>query len=364
MSSALQPAGPLPSAAGDPLVPAPARRSVASVAFPWLLSSTLHTTLFVLLALNLPVVRTNAPPAAGVTLDASLRSSNAAEDSARSVAIDMPALDAPPEEGYFEDDGPVLYADESQPTAAAGGAPSLDDLLSEEPAVSIAGVLPAAAADPGLAGLESGLPSASSMTSEPPPPNRLQGGRARTGVFGLEGEGYKFVYVFDRSGSMDGYGGAPLVAAKSELISSLGDLGQTHQFQIIFYNEQPRIFNPSGQSGRLVFGTDQNKNLARRFVGSITASGATRHVEALEMALRMGPDVIFFLTDADEPRMTPRELAHIAQMNQGTTINTIEFGSSADADPDNFIARLARQNGGQHVYIDVTRLSSKGSAGL
>jgi hypothetical protein len=164
--------------------------------------------------------------------------------------------------------------------------------------------------------------------------------------------------VFDRSASMGGSGRSTLAAAKAELIKSLASLGEQHQFQIIFYNEEPRIFNPSGQAGRLVFGTDQNKNLARRFVGSVTASGATRHVEALELALKLGPDVIFFLTDADEPRMSPKELAHIAQMNQGTTINTIEFGTDARPERDNFITRLARQNGGQHVYIDVTRLSS------
>ena len=105
-----------------------------------------------------------------------------------------------------------------------------------------------------------------------------------------------------------------------------------------------------------MFGTDQNKQLASRFVGSITASGATRHEEALELALRLGPDVIFFLTDADEPRMTAKDLAQITQRNQGTTINTIEFGYGQQYDSDNFLVKLARQNGGQHVYVDVSRL--------
>jgi hypothetical protein len=157
---------------------------------------------------------------------------------------------------------------------------------------------------------------------------------------------------------MDGHGGAPLVTAKNELIASLGDLGQTHQFQIIFYNETPRVFNPTGREGRLVFGNEQNKNLARRFVRSITASGATRHLEALELALRMSPDVIFFLTDADEPRMTPADLAHIAQMNRGATINAIEFGYGPQINSENFLAKLARQNGGKHVYVDVSQLGS------
>lgn len=339
--------------------PADSHRAATSpLAIPWLLSTTLHTLTFVVLALWWPTTATQAPAAAGISLEATFLSSTGEEDSGPSMRIDTP-----PADGYYDEPlastEPFLAERPAESTSATGGAPSLDALLSEQPAVEMAGVLPTLpSAEAGIGGTDSGVRSATALTGEPPPPARMKGGTALTGVFGLQGEGHKFVYVFDRSGSMDGHGGAPLIAAKNELINSLQDLGQTHQFQIIFYNEEPRIFNPSGQAGRLVFGTEQNKNLARRFVGSVTASGATRHVEALEMALRLGPDVIFFLTDADEPRMTPQDLARIAQMNQGTAINTIEFGTDARPESDNFITRLARQNGGQHVYIDVTRLSS------
>jgi hypothetical protein len=184
----------------------------------------------------------------------------------------------------------------------------------------------------------------------------LEKGAARTGVFGVSGVGYKFVYVFDRSGSMDGHGGAPLASAKRELIQSLRELDKTHQFQIIFYNENPRVFAPSGGEGRLAFGTDQNKRLAERFVGGITADGATHHEDALSMALRMRPDVIFFLTDADEPTLSAKQLARIAQLNHGTSINAIEFGYGPQGDSNNFLVRLARENGGQHVYVDVSQL--------
>lgn len=339
---------------------APASEPVASrplsggaVVFPWLMSSTLHTLAFVLLALSWPLVAERAPASAGITLEASLLSSAGQQEDAPPVQFDQP-----PADGYYDDDEPLLLADRSQSSGGSGAA-ALSSLLNEEPAVSLSGVLPSAGDVLGTGGAESLVDSAAELTNQPPPPNRLRGGTARTGVFGIEGEGYKFVYVFDRSGSMDGHGGAPLLAAKSQLIGSLGDLGQTHQFQIIFYNERPRIFNPGGREGRLVFGNEQNKNLARRFVGSITASGATRHLEALKMALRMNPDVIFFLTDADEPRMTPQQLAGIAQMNHGTSINAIEFGYGPHRNPDNFLVKLARQNAGQHVYVDVARLPRK-----
>ena len=266
------------------------------------------------------------------------------------------------EDRFFEDEpGADMAANpDPGPPGAGDGSTALSSLLNEKPAVSLAGVLPGISTEGlgrGVGG--GGVGSAHSLTGHSGGTNRVRGGTARTGVFGAVGEGRKFVYVFDRSGSMDGHGGAPLSAAKSELVASLNDLGTTHQFQIIFYNEHPRVFNPTGTPGRLVFGTDQNKYLAQKFVGSITADGATRHEEALEMAIKMAPDVIFFLTDADEPRMTAKQLARVAHLNQGTSINAIEFGYGTQSDPDDFLVKLARQNGGKHVYVDISRLPAK-----
>jgi len=68
--------------------------------------------------------------------------------------------------------------------------------------------------------------------------------------------------------------------------------------------------------------------------------------------------VIFFLTDADEPRMTAGQLAHVVRTNQGASINAIEFGYGPQTDADNFLVKLARQNGGRHVYVDVSQLPS------
>jgi hypothetical protein len=70
----------------------------------------------------------------------------------------------------------------------------------------------------------------------------------------------------------------------------------------------------------------------------------------------MRPDVIFFLTDADDPKLSVEELARIRDMAAGIVIHGIEFGvgsrpASGDA---SFIAQLARQNGGGYVYVDVT----------
>ena len=107
------------------------------------------------------------------------------------------------------------------------------------------------------------------------------GGSARTEVFGVYGTGSRFVYVFDRSGSMSGHGGRPLAAAQRELRASLGDLNRVHQFQIIFYNEDPAVFQPHGGKPKLEWADDATKALAKSFVSGITASGGTRHMLSL-----------------------------------------------------------------------------------
>ena len=178
----------------------------------------------------------------------------------------------------------------------------------------------------------------------------------RTNVFGTSGSGNRFVYVFDRSGSMDGFGGRPLAAAKRELIASLNDLGDTSQFQIIFYNEEPHVFRHGPGRPGLVWANDDGRDAAQRFINGIMATGSTRHVSPLRIALGMQPDVVFFLTDADEPRLSAEELRRIRRWNHRSAINTIEFGFGPPRRSENFLTQLARENGGQHVYVDVSQL--------
>jgi uncharacterized protein with von Willebrand factor type A (vWA) domain len=174
-------------------------------------------------------------------------------------------------------------------------------------------------------------------------------------VFGVEGKGNKFVYVFDRSASMEG---PPLAAAKKQLLQSLQSLDSIHQFHIIFFNTKRQSFDISGGGRRIAFATDRNKKLASNFVGGITADGGTDRFAALRDAIAISPDVVFFLTDADDP-MSPTELAEIQRANRNiqAAICVIEFGRKPDPVPNNFLARLAQESGGQYGYVDTTKLS-------
>lgn len=229
--------------------------------------------------------------------------------------------------------------------------PPLDELPLDLPGASLSAADLAGGAEPTTAGTGQGDAVGPGSLA-----GAAQAGTTRLSVFGVTGEGSKFVFVFDRSGSMDGYGGAPLRAAKAELNRSLEQLDKIHQFQIVFYNERPLVFNPTGGTPRLVWGDSAGKAAATRYIEQVTAGGGTQHLDALQLALGMAPDVIFFLTDADEPRLSDSDLARIRKWNRHTAIHAIEFGHGRQADRRNFLVQLAEQNGGQHAYVDISRL--------
>jgi hypothetical protein len=323
----------------DALAAVSARPEVPS----WLISALVHLVALLVLAFSM------TRPQRGVRRGIALLAGIAAHEA--EAGVETPAMTIASAGGGAVD---ILSA----AAGSSGGVRTLADALAGGRPVDPTNALPAAVAV-GAGGLEGGVGSATGAaggSKNGPGGDRALGGKARTGVFGAEAEGYKFVYVFDRSASMGGTGQNALQAAKAELLASLEKLERTHQFQIIFYNEQVFKFSPSGDPDRLIFASDDNKAAAKAFVRTITPDDGTDHEKALVAAIKLRPDAIFFLTDADEPKLWPAQLAKVHRMAGGITIHAIEFGSGPQLDADNFLVRLARQNGGQHVYVDISRI--------
>ncbi|MEM6981158.1 MAG: VWA domain-containing protein [Planctomycetota bacterium] len=176
-------------------------------------------------------------------------------------------------------------------------------------------------------------------------------GRTTTSLFGVSGSGSTFVYVFDRSESMRG---AALRRAKSELIRSLSALTERQQFQVIFYHHQPRPFTIGGRSPNLQLAAPATLDAAKQFIASISATGSTDHAAALRMAIRLAPDVIFFLTDARIQTMSDRVIAELTRRAEraGSVIHGIQFGDGpTPANP--FVRKLTSRNNGGYQYLDV-----------
>ena len=182
------------------------------------------------------------------------------------------------------------------------------------------------------------------------------GEKAHVSLFGVKAEGAKFVYVLDRSGSTDG---KLLAAAKAEILASIENIDDVHQFQLVVYNERPKIFNPAGPNGQLAFGTDANRAEVKKFLGTIEADGGTDHIAALSLAIRMRPDVIFLLTDGDKPFLNARDLARIDRIGPGIMVHTIQFGDGPQRADRGWMGKLAQQSGGEYRYVDTTKLEAK-----
>ena len=272
----------------------------------------------------------------------------------------------PDRDRYQEVTPPTSEPAESESTSESAAAAAASPPADVSPPIDLSGVLaaiestPAPSSGTGITGdvQLDGDAFGDGKGSSPTAPVGEQG-TAR--LFGVSGSGSRFVYVMDRSDSMNGFGGAPLRSAKRVLIRSLNSLSPHQEFQIIFYNDNVKPFRLSGTPLRMVRGESKDLQRAQDYVESIRAFGGTKHKGALLMALRMSPDVIFFLTDANIPRLSRLELATIqdrAQRN-GTTIHAIEFGSQADGAANSFLRELAAMNNGQYQYVDVRRLNAR-----
>ena len=239
----------------------------------------------------------------------------------------------------------------SIPTSNAVGAISVDELLGEFSGIGKASL---GADNSGVGQGSSGL---NGLGNSGVGSGKSKATGIKTNVFGIEGSGNAFVYVFDRSESMNGYDGAPLGMAKRELAQSLESLTSINQFQVIFYNEAPSPYRGSLSRTRgLIFATDSEKQSASIFVKGIGGSGGTEHMPALRMGVNLRSDVIFFLTDAADPSLKQSEVDDLTErcMVQGTTIHSIEFGTGPSPGNDRWIEQLARRTNGKYRYLDVT----------
>ena len=251
-----------------------------------------------------------APDAAPAPDAADPLSTAAATDAAESAADPAEPTDAPPTLG---------------PGTAAGGGD-----LAPSAAAATAGEV----ADPGA------LASAAK--------------RGVTEFFGIRAEAESFVYVVDCSGSMGTDG--QLAVAKRELLGSLATLTPRQRFQILFFADSVRpMEEKSRREGDFYPATGFNKTLAGQFVASVPSGGGTQQIAALTKALRMEPDAIFFLSDANN-KMGAADLAAVRRANvAGTRIHCVEFGRGRLL-REGRLAPLAEQNGGGYQYRNVSEL--------
>ena len=190
---------------------------------------------------------------------------------------------------------------------------------------------------------------------------------AHTGIYGIDAVGNSFVYVFDRSDSMNSTfittseGRKPIRfrlfdCAKHELRQSLEQLDHRHRFHVVFYNHQTMMMFGYRALKNMLEATPIVKSHVDTFLYQLDAVGETNHLPALEAALKYRPEVIFLLTDGeakDDPSRA--DLDRIAELNQKrTSINVIQI--CMEPRIDSSLIDLAKENRGRHRFLNLNQL--------
>ena len=172
------------------------------------------------------------------------------------------------------------------------------------------------------------------------------GSGAGGSFFGVNTPGKKFVFVVDASSSMNhpfpGPGKTALGRVKLELLNCVSQMSEDQQFFIVYFNDRG-IPMPART---LVSATAEVKQHYLTWMAKQKGEGQTEPEEALLLALRLKPDVIYFLTDG---AFKYRVVKRVADMNhQRVAIHTVCFGN---ADGEKFMRMVSSQNGGTYQFV-------------
>lgn len=313
----------------------------------WLVSSVLHTALFLLLALLWQ-------PARRGTGDSIDRPVGIAVFHASKQGDVYELADNATADAKSQSDAQAMSGAEPNASKAADDAGSAPIDLSELTKDLVGYSAESSGSNTGLGKVAEGLAGVGSKGNT----DTGSGGTTTATFMGLRGTGSNFVYVLDRSASMEEFQGAPMRFAKAELLKSVASLGERNQFQIVFYNESPGSLSNGSAAGRLLAANETNKEKASRFVKAIRPSGGTEHIPGLKMGLSFAPDVLFFLTDAAEPSLSESQLVEIQTRAERsmTTIHTIQFNRGEAPNDGTWIRELAERNRGTYRYVDISGL--------
>lgn len=176
-------------------------------------------------------------------------------------------------------------------------------------------------------------------------------------IYGAIGHADRIVYIVDASGSLT----AELPFVIAELKRSISELKPTHQFAVVFFqNDQAIEAPPHG----LKPATPTIKKAVQDWIsiesGHIVPQGRTNPIAAIQRALRYQPQLIFILSDNitgsgryEVDRDALIDMLNEANRDRRITINTIQF---LYPDALNTLQEIAAAHDGVFRFIRETDL--------
>ncbi len=148
--------------------------------------------------------------------------------------------------------------------------------------------------------------------------------------FGLDAPGKRFVYVIDASKSMnrphDSDAGTRFRRVKLELVKSIGNLPESAQFFILFFNDYAVTMPAPG----LEPASNGAKLKYLQWMQQVTTSGNTEPTAAFALALKLKPDVIYFLSDGDFNSRVRQEMLELPASD--TVVQSFAFEEALNED--------------------------------
>ena len=165
-------------------------------------------------------------------------------------------------------------------------------------------------------------------------------------VFGTARAATDYVFVIDNSNSMTR---GRFETALYELMTAINSLTPKQNFFIIFYSDTAYAMMHPKPVSKLVAATPRNKQIVNVWLNTVPLCLKTNGKEAIELAFRLNPDVIYVLGDG---AFTDRAGEHFAKRPRGKTIVHCR-GMEVDANKAKQFEALAKAHGGNYKDVGV-----------
>lgn len=161
--------------------------------------------------------------------------------------------------------------------------------------------------------------------------------------FGTRSKGKRFVFVIDKSGSMNNQG--RLGKAKRELIATLRSLKPEARFMVYFFDQGAEPMPVTS----MMAATPENIAWAARWIEGRGVGGSTDPRDALRFTFNLKPDTVWLLTDgqfADDDEVLKQ--IRTANSNAAIRINTVAF---KDKSGEAVLKQIAAENDGSYRFV-------------
>jgi len=163
------------------------------------------------------------------------------------------------------------------------------------------------------------------------------------GIFQGSPDAGSFAYVVDASGSMSG---PRMQLVLKELVRSINALADHQQFFVIFFSHRSFPMMWPASEVELIAASPANRKRIVDWALNVDPDGETKPQKSLTTALRLSPDVLYFLTDGEIPRESIRIVERLRTKN--TVVNTICVG---DARSGQLMKQIARKGNGTYTQV-------------